>query len=46
VPDHLNKVPGVLSTATHIAFRSYSGPDLKAVFSLGATAEQPANRRR
>ena len=46
VPDHLNKVPGVLSTATHIAFRSYSSLDLKTVFSLGATAEQPAKRRR
>jgi DNA-binding Lrp family transcriptional regulator len=36
VPDHLNKVPGVLSTATHIAFRTYSTLDLEAAFSLGA----------
>lgn len=36
VPDHLNKVPGVLSTATHIAFRTYSSSDLEAAFSLGA----------
>jgi DNA-binding Lrp family transcriptional regulator len=36
VPDHLNKVPGVLSTATHIAFRTYSTVDLEAAFSLGA----------
>ncbi|MBA2775088.1 MAG: Lrp/AsnC ligand binding domain-containing protein [Nocardioidaceae bacterium] len=36
VPDHLNKVPGVLSTETHIAFRAYSGHDLEAAFSLGA----------
>ncbi|MEJ7690875.1 MAG: Lrp/AsnC ligand binding domain-containing protein [Nocardioidaceae bacterium] len=36
VPDHLNKVPGVLSTETHIAFRTYSGHDLEAAFSLGA----------
>jgi len=36
VPDRLNKVPGVLSTATHIAFRTYSSLDLEAAFSLGA----------
>jgi len=36
VPDHLNKVPGVQSTATHIAFRTYSSSDLEAAFSLGA----------
>ena len=36
VPDHLNKVPGVLSTETHIAFRTYSSLDLEAAFSLGA----------
>lgn len=35
VPDHLNKVPGVLSTETHIAFRTYSTHDLEAAFSLG-----------
>jgi DNA-binding Lrp family transcriptional regulator len=31
----LNKVPGVLSTTTHIAFRAYSRHDLEAAFSLG-----------
>ena len=36
VPDQLNKVPGVLSTETHIAFRTYSTHDLEAAFSLGA----------
>jgi len=36
VPDQLNKVPGVLSTAPHIAFRTYSSLDLEAAFSLGA----------
>jgi DNA-binding Lrp family transcriptional regulator len=36
VPDHLNKVPGVLSTETHIAFRAYSTHDLEAAFSIGA----------
>lgn len=35
VADHLNKVPGVLSTETHIAFRAYSAHDLDAAFSLG-----------
>lgn len=36
VPDQLNKVPGILSTETHIAFRTYSTHDLEAAFSLGA----------
>ncbi|SMO65114.1 Lrp/AsnC family transcriptional regulator [Propioniciclava tarda] len=31
----LNKVPGVKSTETHIAFRAYSSHDLEAAFSLG-----------
>ncbi len=35
VPDQINKVPGVLSTETHIAFRTYSSHDLEAAFSLG-----------
>jgi DNA-binding Lrp family transcriptional regulator len=36
VPDQVNKVAGVLSTETHIAFRTYSSHDLEAAFSLGA----------
>ncbi|MBA8794351.1 DNA-binding Lrp family transcriptional regulator [Friedmanniella endophytica] len=36
VADQLNKVPGVLSTETHIAFRAYSSHDLEAAFALGA----------
>ncbi len=36
VPDQINKVTGVLSTETHIAFRTYSSHDLEAAFSLGA----------
>ncbi|MBA3310804.1 MAG: Lrp/AsnC ligand binding domain-containing protein [Nocardioidaceae bacterium] len=36
VPDRINKVPGVTSTETHIAFRAYSTHDLEAAFSLGA----------
>jgi DNA-binding Lrp family transcriptional regulator len=35
VADSLNKVPGILSTETHIAFRAYSAHDLEAAFSLG-----------
>jgi DNA-binding Lrp family transcriptional regulator len=35
VADRLNKVPGVISTETHIAFRTYSRHDLEAAFSLG-----------
>ena len=35
VADRLNKVPGVVSTETHIAFRAYSAHDLEAAFSLG-----------
>jgi hypothetical protein len=31
----VNRVPGVLSTETHIAFRAYSSHDLEAAFSLG-----------
>jgi DNA-binding Lrp family transcriptional regulator len=36
VADRLNKVPGVVRTETHIAFRSYSRHDLEAAFALGA----------
>lgn len=35
VADRLNKVPGVVSTQTHIAFRAYSQHDLETAFSLG-----------
>ena len=35
VADTLNKVPGVTSTETHIAFRAYSRHDLESAFSLG-----------
>jgi DNA-binding Lrp family transcriptional regulator len=31
----LNKVPGVLSTDTHIAFRTYSQYDVEGAFSIG-----------
>lgn len=35
VSDRLSKVPGILATETHIAFRAYSRHDLEAAFSLG-----------
>jgi DNA-binding Lrp family transcriptional regulator len=35
VADQLNKVPGVLGTETHIAFRAYSTHDLEAAFAIG-----------
>ena len=35
VSDRLNKVPGVLDTETHIAFRTQSKHDLEAAFSIG-----------
>ncbi|HEX6233021.1 MAG TPA: Lrp/AsnC ligand binding domain-containing protein [Jiangellaceae bacterium] len=35
VADRLNKVPGVLGTETHIAFRAFSSHDLEAAFALG-----------
>jgi DNA-binding Lrp family transcriptional regulator len=35
IADRLSKVPGVVATSTHIAFRTYSTHDLEAAFSLG-----------
>jgi len=35
VADRLNKVPGVQSTETHIAFRAYSRHDLESAFAVG-----------
>lgn len=35
IADKLSKVPGVLGTQTHIAFRAYSQHDLESAFSLG-----------
>ena len=35
VADAINKVPGVMETETHIAFRTYSQHDLESAFSLG-----------
>lgn len=33
----ISKVPGVLDTETHIAFRAYSQHDLEEAFSIGFT---------
>lgn len=35
IPGRLNRVDGVASTETHIAFRAYSRHDLEAAFALG-----------
>jgi hypothetical protein len=35
VADRLNKISGVHSTETHLAFRTYSHHDLEAAFSIG-----------
>ena len=38
VADRLSKVPGIVTTETHIAFRAYSSHDLEAAFDLGDAA--------
>ncbi|TDP96084.1 Lrp/AsnC family transcriptional regulator [Labedaea rhizosphaerae] len=35
VPGGISKVPGVLETATHIAFRSFSRRDTDEAFAIG-----------
>jgi DNA-binding Lrp family transcriptional regulator len=35
IAGRLSKIPGVLHTDTHIAFRAYSRHDLEATFSIG-----------
>jgi DNA-binding Lrp family transcriptional regulator len=35
IADRLNKVPGVTSTETHIAFQAFSRHDLEAAFAVG-----------
>ena len=35
IAGQLNKVPGILSTQTLIAFRTYSQHDLEAAFAIG-----------
>jgi DNA-binding Lrp family transcriptional regulator len=36
IAGRLSKIPGVLHTDTHVAFRAYSRHDLEATFSIGA----------
>jgi DNA-binding Lrp family transcriptional regulator len=38
IPGRISKVPGVESTETHIAFRTYSQHDLEAAFAIGLDA--------
>ncbi|MGW1075306.1 Lrp/AsnC family transcriptional regulator [Streptomyces sp. NPDC002537] len=38
IPGRISKVPGVVSTETHIAFRTYSQHDLEAAFAIGLDA--------
>jgi DNA-binding Lrp family transcriptional regulator len=35
IPGHISKVPGVIRTVTHIAFRSYSQRDTQDAFAIG-----------
>ncbi|SFW90631.1 Lrp/AsnC family transcriptional regulator [Amycolatopsis australiensis] len=35
IPGRIGKVPGVLDTVTHIAFRSYSRADTESAFAIG-----------
>ncbi|WP_439029229.1 Lrp/AsnC family transcriptional regulator [Gordonia terrae] len=35
VTGKINRLPGVLKSATHIAFRSYSSSDVEGGFSIG-----------
>jgi hypothetical protein len=35
IAGNLSRVPGVQSTSTHIAFRSYSAGDTDAAFAVG-----------
>lgn len=35
VTDHISAVPGILTTETHVAFRTFSRHDLETAFSIG-----------
>jgi DNA-binding Lrp family transcriptional regulator len=39
IANGISKVPGVVNTDTHIAFRAYSQHDLEEAFSIGFGAE-------
>jgi DNA-binding Lrp family transcriptional regulator len=36
IPGRISKIPGVVATDTHIAFRSYSRQDTEAAFAIGS----------
>jgi DNA-binding Lrp family transcriptional regulator len=36
IPGRIGRLPGVLDTDTHIAFRSYSRADAESAFAIGA----------
>ncbi|UQA95945.1 Lrp/AsnC family transcriptional regulator [Streptomyces halobius] len=38
IPGRISRIPGVVSTETHIAFRTYSQHDLEAAFAIGLDA--------
>jgi DNA-binding Lrp family transcriptional regulator len=38
IPGRISKVPGVRTTDTHVAFRTYSQHDLEAAFAIGLDA--------
>ncbi|CAL9576258.1 hypothetical protein SUDANB121_04968 [Nocardiopsis dassonvillei] len=35
IPGRVNKVPGVISSDTHISFQAYSKHDLESAFAIG-----------
>ncbi len=35
VTDRISAIPGILTTETHVAFRTYSRHDLEAAFAIG-----------
>ncbi len=35
IPGRISKIPGVVATDTHIAFRAYSQHDLEEAFAIG-----------
>ena len=45
IAGRINKVPGVLETETHIAFRSYSRHDLEAAFAIAASGARATTSR-
>ncbi|MFL6163104.1 MAG: Lrp/AsnC family transcriptional regulator [Jatrophihabitantaceae bacterium] len=40
IAGRLSKIPGVLHTDTHVAFRAYSRHDLDSAFSIGLEASE------